>query len=697
MRFLEQRWRNAFAALILLGTALVLYFYTLTPVVTFVDSGELAAVVGTRGVSHPSGSPFWLLLASLAAAVPFGTLIQRLNAFSAVCASVSVAVTYLAFVQTTRVPFVQRPVVQPPPKLSGKRKKRKAPEKPVVIRPPAVPPEPMAVFAGGIAAALTWLTNRALWDTGTETEVYSLYALLMTILGFLLFTYVADYETERSKALRRLGLAAVVGGLGVATYPPFGMVGTAVVLLVVLTERDAFVRHWPRQLLLLLLFFAGLVPYVLLPLRAMSDPLINWGDPSNWARFWKHISAEQYQVYMVHPRLEQVPGILAIWWHQWPPWIWLLLIPGALKLMWSRPRLFAYTLLLGIFNCFYMMVYDTTEVRSAPTDYYVYLLPLIWCSSLWIGWTFVLLMQAAGRLWQQGARVRQAKWAIALLALLPLTAAAFNWGDVNHRHYTYADDFAQTVLRSVAPNATILAQDWNFASASMYLQYGENLRRDVTVLDGELLRRTWYLDYVRKSAPWLYQACKPSIEGFREQVLKYETGRRYDPQVITAHFVTMLNDILATGNRLNHPSYILLNLQSKERDPDWYRKVEQALGHPPYITPGVPANQVGAGMQWIPETIAFRLYAGSPLVAQQMPEVAAPPHPIDPHREYDANTLGIFDRYAEFWRWRGDYYLKRQDCPHALESYRKAMQIDPDLPEAVDGASKCSSSVHPAS
>src|SRR5437870_5138463 len=75
--------------------SLVLYSVTLAPTVTFVDSGELAAVVATHGVSHPSGSPLYLLLASLPAAIPAGRLIVRLNFFSALCAAASVCLAFL--------------------------------------------------------------------------------------------------------------------------------------------------------------------------------------------------------------------------------------------------------------------------------------------------------------------------------------------------------------------------------------------------------------------------------------------------------------------------------------------------------------------------------------------------------------------------------------------------------------------------
>src|SRR5207237_545965 len=115
-----------------------------------------------------------------------------------------------------------------------------------------------------------------------------------------------------------------------------------------------------------------------------------------------------------------------------------------------------------------------------------------------------------------------------LLAASPLMALAANWDEAAHRHYTYAEDFVRATLDHVAPGALILSPDWTFISPAFYLQHGENVRPDVTVLDGELLRRSWYFSYVRRRAPWLYDACKPTIDAFLIELAKYENNKPFD-------------------------------------------------------------------------------------------------------------------------------------------------------------------------
>ena len=53
--------------------AMLLYFRTLAPTVTLVDSGELIVAASCAGVPHPPGFPLWVVLANLAAHVPVGS------------------------------------------------------------------------------------------------------------------------------------------------------------------------------------------------------------------------------------------------------------------------------------------------------------------------------------------------------------------------------------------------------------------------------------------------------------------------------------------------------------------------------------------------------------------------------------------------------------------------------------------------
>jgi len=642
---------------------LALYGVTLAPTVTFVDSGELATAAATRGVSHPSGSPFYLLLASFVVAVPVATVIVRLNAFSAVCGSASAALLFLAMTQSSA--DVAR---------TQTKGKAKSPQK--VMSPSGI------LQAGGVAGALAWITNLGLWGTSTVTEVYALYALLLTLLALLLFQYSTAMAAGKvENAHRWLALAAVTTGFGLANYPPFGIVAPSIFTLLGMTEGRSLWIKWGRNATMVSFFLLGLLPYALLPMRAAAQPLLNWGNPVDWKHFWAHISAEQYQIFLSKPKLDVLSEVFPLWFRQWPWPVWLLVPIGFIGMAVSRRKEFAYTLLLALANLFYVLSYDVSDVASAPSDFAMYTLPLFWCTAVWIGAGVCTIL-----------KLLQAKWPGAIpaayaIAVFPLVAVPANFHEAGHRGYTYADDFVRSILQPAAPHALILSSDWTFVSPAMYLQHIENVRPDVTVFDVELLRRSWYYGYVRKRAPWLYETTGKDIEDFLRELAKYENNQPYDPDVITDKYVHMLNGFIAAGLATNHPPYILLNLESKEQNPERYCQLEAALGRPPYMTTGVAPGAIGHGYQWVPETLAYRLFSGSAF--HPLPAVRIPPERFAPKGDYDDVTQGVMARYAEFWRWRGDYLRGAMHCDEATVAYRKALELSPDLPEALSGQSEC--------
>ena len=78
---------------------LIIYILTLHPTVGFIDSGELAAVVYTFGVPHPTGYPVFLLIGYIVSHLPLGgSVIYRLNLLSAIETMAAIIVMYYSVV-----------------------------------------------------------------------------------------------------------------------------------------------------------------------------------------------------------------------------------------------------------------------------------------------------------------------------------------------------------------------------------------------------------------------------------------------------------------------------------------------------------------------------------------------------------------------------------------------------------------------
>ncbi len=87
---------DAWAALAVFGLSLAIYLPTLSPSVVADDGGEFQMLASVLGVSHPTGYPLYLLLASFCARLPLGGDVAfRVTLFGALTAAASAALLYL--------------------------------------------------------------------------------------------------------------------------------------------------------------------------------------------------------------------------------------------------------------------------------------------------------------------------------------------------------------------------------------------------------------------------------------------------------------------------------------------------------------------------------------------------------------------------------------------------------------------------
>ncbi|MBI3914802.1 MAG: DUF2723 domain-containing protein, partial [Chloroflexi bacterium] len=77
----------------------MVYVRTLAPSITWqnagADSGDLVAAIFTGGIPHPPGYPLYRLITQIFLLLPVGSVAYRVNLFSAVSASLAVAVLFL--------------------------------------------------------------------------------------------------------------------------------------------------------------------------------------------------------------------------------------------------------------------------------------------------------------------------------------------------------------------------------------------------------------------------------------------------------------------------------------------------------------------------------------------------------------------------------------------------------------------------
>ena len=93
-----------------------------------------------------------------------------------------------------------------------------------------------------------------------------------------------------------------------------------------------------------------------------------------------------------------------------------------------------------------------------------------------------------------------------ILLAIVIAELSANWPEVDASSNYLVEDYTATILANLKPHAIIISYQWDyFVAASYYFQYVKHARDDVTVIDKELLRRSWYYLQMKKNHPALYE------------------------------------------------------------------------------------------------------------------------------------------------------------------------------------------------
>lgn len=229
---LGSRWRSGSIAapFIVFCVTLAAYVASLPRTVAIEDSGEFVTSAVLYGVPHPSGYPLFVILGHAFSALPFGPIPWRVAALSAVCAAGAAA--FLAVI-ARRVVFGDAP---------------RSYAREFLVSVPVVV----------VAVSATW------WGQAVVADVYGLHVVLQAAAAYFFLKSLVGSPKWLDACALSLGLGASNHlFLTVPTLPFFAAAA-------VYAQRS-FVRDWRPWFRAAAFFVAGLVPYVLLPLRSGSS------------------------------------------------------------------------------------------------------------------------------------------------------------------------------------------------------------------------------------------------------------------------------------------------------------------------------------------------------------------------------------------------------------------------------------------
>src|SRR6478672_10147888 len=657
--------------------ALVVYSCTLAPTVTLTDSGELIVAAYELGVAHPPGTPLWVMLAHLASLVPVGSVAVRINFSSAVfaalaCAMLTLVVTELLVTASCfAVPRRRNRAVRQGSNIESSKAGG------------------LLTFAPAVAAGLLMAFSRTLWSYATITEVYALNALLVLLVFFLVVRWrrrIIETRTDFSAAVTThdtwIYAAAFVFGLAMGVHHvTVALTLPAIAVVVYRTEGLKFFAS--RRLLYAALISIGalILVYSYLPWAASRSPAMNWGNPRSLQEIWWHITGRQYRVFFSFSPatvgaqfVEFCRMVFREFGFAWLPLALFLAVAGLASAYKRDRTAFWFLLLIVLADLAYALSYEIAEDKDA---YYLpAFISIAIAAGLGIQW---LIQRAASRhspIWRPYVAA-----AIAIVLTLA-TAFAANWPFNDNRHYFIADDYVENLFSTIAPNGLLLTQHWQVASPMFYAQEIEHRRLDAKVVDINLLRRSWYFDYLKHSHPGLMGRSREKIDPY-VAILKQWEG---DPaafsrsqnltQRISMAFLEMIQAIVRNEIKVA-PVYITNDMLV----------ADQTNG---YLTRWIPQTY-----QLVPQGLVFNLATD--------PSFHESP---DPHLRMrgladgtvrfakdDVANLKILPAYKSMLTNRGKYLALFNQQERAILAFKEALALDPNLGAAQQGLAESTAKV----
>jgi len=461
-------------ALAAAGASMLLYLLTLGPTITGEDSGEFSVAAYLPGIPHPPGYPLYCLLGHLFSLIPHGEVAWRINLMSAVFAAGTIFLLTLTLICLTR--------------------NRTA----------------------SFLAALAFACSREFWAQAVIAEVYTLNLFFMAACFLALLVW-----TER-RDNRLLYLFALLFGLGLTVHNTFMLIALPCALYVVIADwraRTPGAPFWRPRLRIWLACFliaaSALLLYAYLPIRSLTNPALDWGNPENLANFYRHVRRVQYDfMFSQYPRslerfLGQMDTYARFWWGEFGPGLGLLGLAGLFVLLWHR---FAY----GVFLVFSALLVvagfsfwqNFEQTREWLWVMRVFALPAYYVTAIGLG----CLLAGLGR-----GRAARRNTTVMLGIVVVLAPLVLNFQRNDKSDYYWTRDYGANILVSLERDAIYVSESDHGSFSVLYLQTVFGMRPDVVNL-----RRYGYLE--------------SSLLQEMPQELRDKFGpfppRRYDPEII---------------------------------------------------------------------------------------------------------------------------------------------------------------------
>jgi tetratricopeptide (TPR) repeat protein len=651
---------NAYMAAAVFLLILIIYLITISPTVSFWDSGEFIATSHILGVPHPPGTPFYVILGRLFAMFPGVESALMVNFMSALTGALACMLLYLI---TVKILVLWR----------GK---------------PETVLEKATIYVSAACAAIAAGFAGSYWTNSIEAEVYSPAAFIMAFTVWLMFKWSETYRQpgSRNYLLLICYLLALSVGLHLGTV----LVLPAFILFALLIDHRIFLDV---KFITLVVFVGllGLSNHLFLPIRSSLNPAIDEANPERWIAFKNCLLRKQYKP--MNPFLRQAPWSFqfGMFWRyfkeQWTfggmTWGALLVALGGLGAFvhfLKHRRTFVLVGTLFLIMSLGLIVYmNFTDHEVRERDYFYSHGFFFFC--IWIGVAYAFLIDKI-RAWLESDRLTYVGMGVLVALVISTIAVNFDSHDRSGDYNAY--DYAYNLLSTVDREGMIFTNGDNDTFPLWFMQEVKGYRKDVRVLNLSLLNTPWYIWQLKHLEPKVPMRFSDQTIGSLQPYRDAETGK-----------IVLVKDIasreIIEANNQRKPVYFAVTVAD-------YMGYERNL-----LLEGLAFRMVtdqGSRLMDVERTLhnLYNLYSYRGLLIPADADGIVPPpdlanteirgdiEPMDTLPNYvyndkvykDVNTQRLITNYAAAHLRLCIHYLENAEYDHALRELEMAGMISPD-------------------
>ncbi len=495
----------------------VIYLTTIAPSAIQIDSGELAAVQALPGIAHPTGYPLFTMLGWLFLQIPlpFSDIFM-----SNLLASLWCATGVILFVKSASLLLSNIEIIKTEKK--GK-KKSEIKEKPSEIN----------IILASVTAGLLLAFSKTFWLQSVSVEVYSLHILTINIVILLLIKVWFGEGTYKNWLYVAAALA-----LSFSNHMTTLLILPGIAYIFFRKEKFGKTAFMKLGSMLALFFPLLGIIYSYLPLRASASPLLNWGNAINFENFWRHFTGKQYQVWLFSST-DSAKKQLAYFFENLPgEFVYaglIIAIIGIIFALNNHKKVFWFLGITLVATVAYSINYDIVDIDS-------YFLLAFISLSFFAGYGVLFLLRYFLN--------TLPSWGIYLIpVILFVIPLAGNYAEADYSDFYIIEDYTRELLQSTEKESIVLSYQWDyFLAASYYYQYVENLRRDVTVIDKELIRRSWYLTQMETISPGIFKGQEKTVKDFLRALQPFERGGQFNSQLLERLYQSLMTGLISNNS-----------------------------------------------------------------------------------------------------------------------------------------------------